>query len=324
MRSIKGYKKDFLLPILREMLLVRRFEEKAGQMYGLRKIGGFCHLYNGQEAVSSGTAAAMVKGVDVLLTGYRDHGHALTMGITPNEVMAELYGKVTGCSKGKGGSMHLFSADKKMWGGNGIVGGQIPVATGSAFAQKYLKTGGATLCFFGDGAIHQGAFHESLNLAALWKLPVLYLCENNQYGMGTSVERASSVKDLYIKGQAYGIPSKQINGMDVIEVYEEVKSALEAIKRDSFPQFFEVRTYRYRGHSMSDPAKYRTKEETEAYLAQDPINILKDRMVQEKMLTEEEFQEIDKEVKEIVAQSVEFAENSPEPDPSEITTDIYA
>jgi len=324
MRPIKGYKKDFLSEMLREMLLIRRFEEKAGQMYGLRKIGGFCHLYNGQEAVSTGAAAAMVKGVDVLLTGYRDHGHAISMGITPNAIMAELYGKLTGCSKGKGGSMHLFSAEKKMWGGNGIVGGQIPVATGSAFAQKYLKTNGATLCFFGDGAIHQGAFHESLNLAALWKLPVLYLCENNQYGMGTSLDRASSVKDLYIKGQAYGIPSKQISGMDVIEVYEEVKEALEAIKKESFPRFLEVKTYRYRGHSMSDPAKYRTKEETEAYMAQDPIILLKDRMIQEKMLTEDEFQGMDKEVKEIVAQSVEFAENSPEPDYSEITTDILA
>lgn len=324
MRPIQGYSKDFLCGLLREMLLVRRFEEKAGQMYGLKKIGGFCHLYNGQEAVSTGAVAAMEKGKDVLLTGYRDHGHALSMGISPEAVMAELYGKATGCSKGKGGSMHLFSAELKMWGGNGIVGAQIPIAAGSAFAQKYLKTGGATLCFFGDGAIHQGAFHEALNLAALWKLPVLYLCENNQYGMGTSVERASSVKDLYIKGHSYGIPSKAINGMDVIEVYEEVKEALAAVKAESFPRFLEVRTYRYRGHSMSDPAKYRTKEETEAYLAKDPITSLKDRMIQAGLYSEDEFAELDREVKDIVARSVEFAESSPEPDPAEITTDVYA
>ncbi len=306
------------------MLLIRRFEEKAGQMYGLRKIGGFCHLYNGQEAVCSGAVAALEKGKDVLLTGYRDHGYAIAMGMTPDSVMAELYGKVTGCSKGKGGSMHMFSVEGGMWGGNGIVGGQIPVATGSAFAQKYKKTGGVTLCFFGDGAIHQGAFHESLNLAKLWDLPVVYICENNQYGMGTSVERASAVTDLYIKGQAYGIESKQINGMDIIEVYEEIKKAVDEAKAQFSPRFIEIKTYRYRGHSMSDPAKYRTKEETESYMHQDPITLLKDRMAAAKMITEDDFTKLDKEVKEIVARSVEFAEVSPEPGIEEITADILA
>lgn len=324
MRPIKGYKKDFLLPVLREMILIRRFEEKAGQMYGLRKIGGFCHLYNGQEAVCSGAAAAMNKGVDVLLTGYRDHGHALSLGMEPKAIMAELYGKATGVSKGKGGSMHLFDVAKGMWGGNGIVGGQIPVATGSAFAQKHRKTGGATLVFFGDGAIHQGAFHESLNLAALWKLPVVYICENNQYGMGTAVERASSVKDLYIKGHAYGIESRMVDGMDFIAVYEEIDKALKLAKEKNEPTFLEIKTYRYKGHSMSDPAKYRTKEETEAFLQQDPILLLQNRMMEAGMITEEDVKAIEKEVKQIVVDSVEFAENSPEPAYSAMYEDVLA
>lgn len=324
MRSIKGYDKDFLKAMLREMLLVRRFEEKAGQMYGLRKIGGFCHLYNGQEAVCSGAAAAMNKGIDVLLTGYRDHGHAISLGMNPDHLMAELYGKATGCSKGKGGSMHMFDYEKGMWGGNGIVGGQIPVATGSAFAQKHRKTGGATLVLFGDGAIHQGAFHESLNLAAIWKLPVVYICENNQYGMGTSVERISSVQDLYLKGHAYNIPSKQINGMDVIEVYEELRDALKVAKEQNQPSFIEIKTYRYKGHSMSDPAKYRTKEETEAFLQQDPILLLQSRMIEAKLITEEEVKALDKDAKDIVLKAVEFAETSPEPDSAEIYNDVYA
>lgn len=324
MRPIKGYDKEFLHGLLREMLLIRRFEEKAGQMYGLKKIGGFCHLYNGQEAVCSGAAAAMKKGLDRLLTGYRDHGHAISLGLEPKALMAELYGKATGVSKGKGGSMHMFDYDKGMWGGNGIVGGQIPLATGVAFAQKSHKDGGATICFFGDGAIHQGAFHEAMNLAAIWKLPVVFVCENNQYGMGTSVDRASSVKDLYIKGQAYGIPSKIVDGMDVIAVLEEVKAAMDTARKDFQPAFLEIKTYRYKGHSMSDPAKYRTKEETEAFLQQDPILLLKSRMEEAGLITEDQYKELDKELKEQVMQAVEFAENSPEPDLSEMYTDIYA
>ena len=324
MRPIKGYDKEFLHGLLREMLLIRRFEEKAGQMYGLKKIGGFCHLYNGQEAVCSGAAAAMQKGLDRLLTGYRDHGHALALGLTPNEIMAELYGKATGCSKGKGGSMHMFNYEKGMWGGNGIVGGQIPLATGVAFAQKYQKDGGATIVFFGDGAIHQGAFHEAMNLAELWRLPVVFVCENNQYGMGTSVERASSVKDLYVKGQAYGIPSKIVDGMDVIAVLEEVKAAMNTARKEFQPAFLEIKTYRYKGHSMSDPAKYRTKEETEAFLQQDPILLLKKRMEDAGLITDDQYKDLDKELKEIVMQAVEFAESSPEPALSEMYSDILA
>ncbi len=324
MRPIKGYDKEFLQNLLKEMLLIRRFEEKAGQMYGLKKIGGFCHLYNGQEAVCSGAAAGMKKGLDRLLTGYRDHGHAIALGIEPKAIMAELYGKLSGCSKGKGGSMHMFDHDKGMWGGNGIVGGQIPLATGVAFAQKYHKDGGATICFFGDGAIHQGAFHEAMNLAAIWKLPIVFVCENNQYGMGTSVGRASSVKDLYIKGQAYGIPSKMVDGMDVIAVLEEVKAALDTARTEFQPAFLEIKTYRYKGHSMSDPAKYRTKEETEAFLQQDPILLLKTRMEAAGQLTEDRYKELDKELKEVVMQAVEFAETSAEPPSAEIYTDIYA
>jgi pyruvate dehydrogenase E1 component alpha subunit len=323
-RPIKGYDKELLQGLLKEMLLIRRFEEKAGQMYGLKKIGGFCHLYNGQEAVCSGAAGAMKKGLDRLLTGYRDHGHAISLGIEPKAVMAELYGKATGCSKGKGGSMHMFNRDKGMWGGNGIVGGQIPLATGVAFAQKQHKDGGATLCFFGDGAIHQGAFHEAMNLAAIWKLPIVFVCENNQYGMGTSVGRASSIKDLYIKGQAYGVPSKMVDGMDVIAVLEEIKAALDTARKDFQPAFLEIKTYRYKGHSMSDPAKYRTKEETESFLQQDPILLLKSRMEAAGLITEEQYKELDKELKEVVMQAVEFAETSPEPALSEMYTDLYA
>jgi len=324
MRPIKGYDKEFLHGILKEMLFIRRFEEKAGQMYGLKKIGGFCHLYNGQEAICSGTAAAMRKGVDRLLTGYRDHGHAISLGMDPKAIMAELYGKATGSSKGKGGSMHMFDHDKGMWGGNGIVASQIPLATGVAFAQKSQKTGGATVCLFGDGAIHQGAFHEAMNLAAIWKLPVVFICENNQYGMGTSVDRASSVKDLYIKGHSYDIPSKMVDGMDVIAVHEELKAALETARTAFQPAFLEIKTYRYKGHSMSDPAKYRTKEETESFLAQDPILLLKSRMEDAKLITEEQYKELDKTLKEQVMQVVEFAESSPEPALEELYTDIYA
>jgi pyruvate dehydrogenase E1 component alpha subunit len=322
MRPIKGYKKDFLLAILEEMLLTRRFEEKAGQMYGLKKIGGFCHLYNGQEAVSAGIAAATKRGEDALLTGYRDHGHAISWGITPNEVMAELYGKETGCSKGKGGSMHMFDAEANMYGGNGIVGGQIPVAAGVAFAQRYRKEKNISVVLFGDGAIHQGAFHESMNLAKVWKLPILFVCENNQYGMGTAMERVSAVKDLYVKGAAYDIPSKQINGMDVIEVLEEVKAAREQILGDETPVFFEIKTYRYKGHSMSDPAKYRTKEEMEKFQKQDPIQSLKDRMIEAKMLTDEDYKAMDKRLKGIVMEAVKFAEESPEPPLSAMYDDI--
>lgn len=312
-RDITQYEKPFLLKLLKEMLLIRRFEEKSAQMYGLQKIGGFCHLYIGQEAVAVGSIAALDLRKDYVLTGYRDHGHALACGMHPNVVMAELFGKVTGCSRGKGGSMHLFDAEKHFYGGNGIVGGQIPMATGVALKMKYKQEDGAVLCYFGDGAIHQGAFHESLNLAKIWNLPIVYICENNQYGMGTAFHRVSSVHDFSVMGVSYGIPGKQVNGMDVIEVYEEVGQAVQQARAEGLPSFLEIKTYRYRGHSMSDPAKYRTKEELDEYKQRDPIVWLKTGMLQKKFLSEDEFQAIDQECKEISNESVTFSENSEEP-----------
>jgi pyruvate dehydrogenase E1 component alpha subunit len=329
-KSLKNYKKEFLLKLLRQMLLIRRFEEKAAQMYGIRKIGGFCHLYNGQEAVAVGAIEAVDLTRDYVLTAYRDHGHALASGMDPNSVMAELYGKITGCSRGKGGSMHLFDVEKHMLGGNGIVGAQIPIAAGVAFAGSYgQKVLGAdkmpvTLCFFGDGAIHQGAFHESLNLASVWKLPVIYLCENNQFGMGTNFRRVSSVDDFSVMGASYGIPGSQVDGMNVLEVYEAVKEAADQAAGEGIPALLEVKTYRYKGHSMSDPAKYRTKEELEAYKKQDPILLLQTRMQEENLLEDKTFQTMDKEVKSIVAEAVKFAEESDEPPVSSIYEDVLS
>jgi pyruvate dehydrogenase E1 component alpha subunit len=255
--------------LLRDMLLIRRFEEKAAQMYGLRKIGGFCHLYIGQEAVAVGAISALDLSRDYVVTAYRDHGHALTCGIEPKTAMAELFGKKTGCSKGKGGSMHLFDAARHMLGGNGIVGAHIPIATGVGLKLRYKKENGVVLCFFGDGAIHQGSFHESLNMAKIWELPVIYICENNQYGMGTDFKRVSSITDFSVMGASYGIEGKRLNGMDVLEVYESISKAVKEVRKKSMPLFFEIRTYRYKGHSMSDPAKYRSKEELEEYKRQD-------------------------------------------------------
>lgn len=312
MRDIRKYDKEFLVKLYTEMLLIRRFEEKSAQLYGLRKIGGFCHLYNGQEAVAVGAVAALDLSKDYLLTGYRDHGYALACGMAPESVMAELLGKATGCSKGKGGSMHMFDAKRHMLGGNGIVGAQIPIATGTAFAQAYRKDGGVTLSFFGDGAIHQGAFHESLNLAKIWKLPVVYICENNQFGMGTNFRRVSSVDDFTVMGASYGIPGKQIDGMDVIAVYEEILDYVSAA-RGGLPGFIEAKTYRYKGHSMSDPQKYRTREELEEYKKQDPIELLKASMIGERMLTQDESDSIEKQIAERVAAAAAFAEESEEP-----------
>jgi pyruvate dehydrogenase E1 component alpha subunit len=309
----KDLNRTLLKKMLYDMMLIRHFEEKAGQMYGLKKIGGFCHLYNGEEAVAVGSVAAIDLSKDYLLTGYRDHGHALACGMDPKAVMAELFGKITGCSRGKGGSMHLFDAEKHFLGGNGIVAAQIPIATGVAFAQKYRNDGGVTLCFFGDGAIHQGAFHESLNMAKIWNLPIVYICENNQWGMGTNFRKVSSVDDFSLLGTAYGIPGKQINGMDVIEVYQEVSKAVEQARKSGLPSLLEARTYRYKGHSMSDPAKYRTKEEVEEYKKQDPILILKDKLLQEGILTEKEYEKYDSQIQAIVDEAVEFAERSEEP-----------
>ncbi len=260
---------------LREMLLIRRFEEKSAQMYGLRKIGGFCHLYIGQEASAVGSIAALDLKKDYVLTAYRDHGHAIACGMDPKVLMAELYGKATGCSRGKGGSMHFFDAEKHFLGGNGIVGAHIPIAAGVALKIVTKDEDGVVLCYFGDGAIHQGSFHESLNMAKIWNLPVVYICENNQYGMGTEFKRVSAVDDFSVMGASYGIEGKQVNGMDVLEVYDEVSKTVKKTRQEKIPSFIEIRTYRYKGHSMSDPAKYRSKEELQSYKEQDPIVILK-------------------------------------------------
>ncbi|TVR02724.1 MAG: pyruvate dehydrogenase (acetyl-transferring) E1 component subunit alpha [Spirochaetaceae bacterium] len=322
--SPQKYDKKFLTGLLVDMLNIRRFEEKAAQMYGLKKIGGFCHLYNGQEAVAVGSVAALDLKRDYILTSYRDHGHALAVGMSADSVMAELFGKITGCSRGKGGSMHMFDAERHMLGGNGIVGAQIPIATGVAFASKYKGTDGVTLCYFGDGAIHQGAFHESLNLAAVWKLPAIYIVENNNFGMGTAVRRVSSVDDFSVKAAGYDIPGKVVNGMDVLSLYEDLKEVIADARKNSRPWLLDVKTYRYKGHSMSDPAKYRTKEELEKYKEQDPILLLKARMLKDKQITEDEFKKFDDEAKKIAQASVDFAEKSEEPALETMYEDIYA
>ncbi|NLC85274.1 MAG: pyruvate dehydrogenase (acetyl-transferring) E1 component subunit alpha [Ruminococcaceae bacterium] len=309
---VDQFEKEFLLKLLREMLLIRRFEEKAAQMYGLQKIGGFCHLYIGQEAIAVGSIAALDLSKDYVLTAYRDHGHALACGMEANVIMAELYGKATGCSRGKGGSMHLFDVERHMYGGHGIVGGHVPLATGVAFKIQYNEEDGVILCYFGDGAIHQGAVHESMNLAAIWNLPIVFICENNQYGMGTDYRRVSAVDDLSQTSCAYDIPSKQINGMDVIEVFDAVIEAA-AQARKGQPVFLEIKTYRYKGHSMSDPAKYRTREELDQYRQQDPILVLKQAMLEKDLLTDEVYAEMDAECRRISDESAEFAESSPEP-----------
>ncbi len=308
------------MDFLRRMLLIRRFEERAAQMYGLRKIGGFCHLYIGQEAVAVGAISAVDLPKDYVVTAYRDHGHALACGMDPKVLMAELFGKATGISKGKGGSMHFFDADKHMFGGNGIVGAQIPVATGVGLAVRNRKEGAVVECFFGDGAIHQGSFHESLNMAKIWGLPILYICENNHYGMGTDYRRVSAVTDFASMGASYGIPGAQVDGMSVREVYSAVRDAVETVRKDSSPRFLEILTYRYRGHSMSDPAKYRTAEELEEYRKQDPILILR----QEMNLSDGEYETADAEAKKMVDDAVKFADQSPEPELSALFEDVYA
>ena len=304
---------EFLKKLLKEMLQIRRFEEKAAQMYGLRKIGGFCHLYIGQEAVAVGAIQAIDLKKDYVVTAYRDHGHALACGMDPKEIMAELYGKLTGCSKGKGGSMHLFDKEKHMLGGNGIVGAHIPVATGVALKIRYKNEEGVVLCFFGDGAIHQGTFHESLNMAKIWNLPILYICENNQYGMGTDFSRVSAVTDFSVMGASYGIEGKQVNGMDVMDVHEEVRFAVNRVRKGSIPSFLEIKTYRYKGHSMSDPATYRTKNELDEHKKQDPILQLKTFMLEKNMISEEDFKGIDAKCKSMSEEAVKFAQESPEP-----------
>lgn len=304
------------------MLLLRRFEEKAGQLYGMQKIRGFCHLYIGQEAVAAGCMTA-TRDDDNMITAYRDHGLAIAKGISANECMAELYGKATGCTKGKGGSMHFFSKEKHFFGGHGIVGGQIGLGAGIAFAEQYLGTDRVTLCFFGDGAARQGLLHEAFNMAVLWQLPVIFICENNHYAMGTSVQRTSKVLDIYRMADAYDMPGDTVDGMSPEAVHTAIERAAKRARDKGGPTFLEIKTYRYRGHSMSDPAKYRTKEELEEYKEKDPINQVLKTIQDNKWATEEEIEAINEKVREEVEESVRFAEESPWPDDSEVYKDIY-
>jgi len=304
------------------MLLIRRFEEKAGQLYGMGLIGGFCHLYIGQEAVVVGMQAA-AQPQDTVITGYRDHGHMLACGMDPRGVMAELTGRRGGYSKGKGGSMHMFSREKNFFGGHGIVGAQVSIGTGLAFAHRFKGDNGVTLAYMGDGATNQGQVYESFNMAALWKLPVVYVIENNMYGMGTSVARASARPDLHERGHAYGIPGRQVNGMDVLAVKAAGEEAIAHARSGNGPFILEMKTYRYRGHSMSDPAKYRTKEEVSKYReTQDPIDHVKKLLLEQHGVEEGDLKGIDKEIRNIVNDSAEFAQQSPEPDLDELWTDV--
>jgi len=304
------------------MQLQRKFEEKAGQLYGQQKIRGFCHLYIGQEACSSGSVSALTKG-DKYITAYRDHGHPLALGTDPNKIMAELYGKATGTTKGKGGSMHIFDKEVGFIGGHGIVGAQIPMGAGIGFAEKYLNTGKVCICYFGDGATRQGALHEAFNMAMTWKIPTIFVVENNGYAMGTSVERTSNVRELYTLAEAYDMPAEPVDGMDVEIVHEAVQRAAERARKGDGPTFLEFKTYRYRGHSMSDPQKYRTKEEVAEWKMRDPIELIKDRMLKNNIATEAELDAIDAKIKGQVDQAVIFAEESPWPKPEEAFEDIY-
>jgi len=304
------------------MLLMRRFEEKCAQLYGQQKIKGFCHLYIGQEAVVTGTYSAITP-EDSVITAYRDHGHALACGLSPESIMAELYGKATGCSKGKGGSMHLFSKEHRFFGGHGIVGGQVPLGAGIAFAEKYLGTGKVNICFMGDGAVRQGALHETFNMAMLWNLPVVFVIENNGYAMGTSVERTTNVLDLYQIGLSYQMPSEAVDGMNVVTVHNAMTKAVAKARNGEGPTLLEIRTYRYRGHSMSDPAKYRTKEEVEAYRNQDPIEQLKSWMLENNHLTDKTYVALEEKIEAMVTASVQFAEESPWPEEIEMYRDVY-
>ena len=311
-----------LLNFYREMLLIRRFEEKAGQLYGMGLIGGFCHLYIGQEAVVTGMQSAIGQG-DSVITSYRDHGHMLACGMEARGIMAELTGRIDGFSKGKGGSMHMFSVAKNFYGGHGIVGAQVALGTGIAFANKYRANDRVSLTYFGDGSANQGQVYESFNMASLWQLPVIYIIENNEYAMGTSVKRSSAVTELYRRGEAFGITGKQVDGMDVLAVREAALEAVAHCRAGKGPFLLEMKTYRYRGHSMSDPAKYRSKEEVELYKEQrDPIERLKAKLLKEKIAEEKDFKPIEDEIKLIVNDAAEFAKNSPEPDEAELWTDV--
>jgi pyruvate dehydrogenase E1 component alpha subunit len=319
--SAPGSDAKLLLKLYREMMLIRRFEERAGQLYGMGLIGGFCHLYIGQEAVVTGMISVGTEG-DSIVASYRCHGHMLACGMDPKGVMAELTGRADGYSKGKGGSMHMFSKEKNFYGGHGIVGAQVPIATGLGFAHKHKKDGLVAICYLGDGAVNQGQVYESLNMAALWKLPVLYIIENNKYGMGTSQERASA-GELHNRGEGYGIPGQACDGMDVLAVREAGAKALDYVRGGKGPMILEMMTYRYRGHSMSDPAKYRTREEVdEMRKGHDPIDHLGARIVESGAATEAELKEIDREIRARVTEAADFATAAPEPEAAELWTDI--
>ena len=317
------FEPDYLINLYRQMLLIRRFEEKSAEAYVAGKIGGFCHLYIGQEAVGVGTISAIRKD-DYVLASYREHGLALAKGMSARSIMAELFGKATGCSKGKGGSMHMFDKSLGFLGGHAIVGGQIPLATGTAFATKYQGTDQVTLCYFGEAAVNQGAFHESLNMAQLWKLPCIYICENNQYGMGTSQKRAMALSDVAQKACAYEMASEFVDGMDVLAVREATVRAVERARKDFLPTLLEIRTYRFMGHSMSDPGNYRTRAEIEKYQERDPIKMFSASLLEENVVDNKTLEEVDKSVREEVEDSLRFADESPLPDPSELYTDVYA
>ena len=313
---------DQMLQFYREMLLIRRFEEKAGQLYGLGLIGGFCHLYIGQEAVAVGIQSALDSEKDSVITGYRDHGHMLAYGIDPKVIMAELTGRGAGISRGKGGSMHMFSVEKKFYGGHGIVGAQVSLGAGLAFAHKYTEDGGVAVSYFGDGAANQGQVYESFNMAALWKLPIIFVIENNGYAMGTAVSRSSSETHFHKRGEAFRIPGMQVNGMDVLEMRAAAEAAIDYVRSGNGPILMEVKTYRYRGHSMSDPAKYRSREEVQDMKEKsDPIDGLRKDMLAAG-IAEDELKVIDKDIRRIVTEAADFAETSPEPDVGELYTDI--
>ena len=322
--SKSNVSKSDLIHFYHEMLLIRRFEEKAGQLYGMGLIGGFCHLYIGQEAVVVGLEAAAEEG-DKRVTSYRDHGHMLACGMEANGVMAELTGRSGGYSKGKGGSMHMFSKEKNFYGGHGIVGAQVPIGAGLAFADKYLENGRVTFAYFGDGAANQGQVYETFNMAALWDLPVIFVIENNQYAMGTSQQRSTSSAEIYERGRAFGIPGEAVDGMDVLAVKAAGEAAVAHSRSGKGPYILEIKTYRYRGHSMSDPAKYRTREEVQKVREEkDAIEHVRDLLLTGKHCNEEDLKAIDKEIKAVVNKSAEFAKESPEPALEELWTDIYA
>lgn len=318
----EGYSKETYLQWYETMLRIRRFEERTLMAYGQQKIRGFCHVYIGQEAIAAAMTTA-IRPEDAVVTAYRQHGIAISRGITTKEAMAELFGKATGIVKGKGGSMHFFSKEKRFFGGNGIVGAQIPIGAGIGFAEKYRGTDNLCVTMFGDGAARQGSLFETFNMAMTWKLPVIFVCENNHYAMGTSVERTSNVSEIYKIGLAFDMPSEQVDGMKPETVHEAFEKAAKHVRAGKGPYFLEIKTYRYKGHSVSDPAKYRTKEELQEYKDQDPVKMTELKILTEKIASEEEIKEIKARIKEEIEEAVKFAEESPLPDPSELYTDNY-